>query len=267
LYSATWALIQRKCDGARPKCWPCTQRGRSCGYRNAGQQRLRAAAMHARISSLERMVDDLQSQARSNVEPGAPTDVSRQLDVLEPNIASRRGNRPEATNQSLPAGTQTNSASASASLSSAEISFSEPGQLRFLDGATTTQATDVFFSSSGKLFHVFTRQEVNRYHEAVFGTGDRPVIRRGPDLCRLMAVASMGTQYLAGSFPDHIRNGFYEIAKSNLDDLIEQHPLDAIKASALLCMFNVMLKSTVSLCYAGKRNQNMPLLIRFNDMF
>ena len=67
-----------------------------------------------------------------------------------------------------------------------------------------------------------------------------------------MAVASVGAQYCPDESGPEIAANFYEIAKTYLDVVIEQQPLNAIRVCTLLAQFNIMNKTTIALLYIGK---------------
>ncbi|KAI3579731.1 hypothetical protein IWW34DRAFT_908952 [Fusarium oxysporum f. sp. albedinis] len=119
-----------------------------------------------------------------------------------------------------------------------------------IPSASTTQAAvDSFFSSSGKLFHVFSREQVSGYYKDVFGRDGCPIPNQKTAICCLAAVAAVGVQYNAGDFEASIEGVFYDLARHFFGSFMEEQPLDAIKVCALLAMYNIMNKATVSLAY------------------
>ncbi|KAH7187606.1 hypothetical protein DER44DRAFT_845053 [Fusarium oxysporum] len=119
-----------------------------------------------------------------------------------------------------------------------------------IPSASTTQAAvDSFFSSSGKLFHVFSREQVSGYYKDVFGRDGCPIPNQKTAICCLAAVAAVGVQYNAGDFEAAIEGVFYDLARHFFGSFMEEQPLDAIKVCALLAMYNIMNKATVSLAY------------------
>ncbi|KAL5592299.1 hypothetical protein FOBRF1_013325 [Fusarium oxysporum] len=119
-----------------------------------------------------------------------------------------------------------------------------------IPSASTTQAAvDSFFSSSGKLFHVFSREQVSGYYKDVFGRDGCPIPSQKTAICCLAAVAAVGVQYNAGDFEVAIEGVFYDLARQFFGSFMEEQPLDAIKVCALLAMYNIMNKATVSLAY------------------
>ncbi|KAG7131588.1 Regulatory protein GAL4 like [Verticillium longisporum] len=119
-----------------------------------------------------------------------------------------------------------------------------------IPSASITQAAvDSFFSSSGKLFHVFSREQVLGYYKDVFGSDGCPIPSQKTAVCCLAAVAAVGVQYNAGDFDVGIDGVFYDVARHFFGNFIEEQPLDAIKVCALLAMYNIMNKTTASLAY------------------
>lgn len=116
---------------------------------------------------------------------------------------------------------------------------------------TTVAAIQSFFCSSGKLFHVFSRDQIDSYYKSVFGLDGRPNINNTVALCGLAAVASVGIQYNPGDFDKDSEVVFYNLARHYFADVLEKQPLDAIKVSTMLAMYNILSKTTVTLAYVG----------------
>ncbi|KAH7116667.1 hypothetical protein B0J13DRAFT_571537 [Dactylonectria estremocensis] len=119
-----------------------------------------------------------------------------------------------------------------------------------LPSASITQAAvGSFFRSSGKLFHVFSREQVSGYYDHVFGSDGCSIPNKKTAICCLAAVAAVGVQYSAEDFEVGMDGAFYDVARHFLENVIEEQPLDAIKGCALLAMYNIMNKAMVSLAY------------------
>ena len=116
---------------------------------------------------------------------------------------------------------------------------------------TTVAAIQSFFSSSGKLFHVFSRDQIDNYYRSVFGLDGRPNINNTVALCGLAAVASVGIQYNPGDFDPESEVVFYNVARHYFSDVLEKQPLDAIKVATMLAMYNILCKATATLAYVG----------------
>jgi hypothetical protein len=112
------------------------------------------------------------------------------------------------------------------------------------------EATDGFFSCSGRLFHVFSQEQVEEHYNITFQQDSGK--NRELSICCLAAVAAVGTQYSPSLDDSPIEGTFYLIAKHHLDYVIENSPFDAVKVIALLAMYNIMTKKSVSLAYVGK---------------
>lgn len=117
--------------------------------------------------------------------------------------------------------------------------------------ATTQAAVDSFFNSSGRLFHVFSREQVMRCHKDVFMNEGCTMAKQKTAICCLAAVAAVGVQYNGDDFDVGADAVFYDVARHFFENLVEEQPLDAIKACTMLAMYNILNKATVSLAYIG----------------
>jgi len=123
----------------------------------------------------------------------------------------------------------------------------------FLPSAQSTWAgVQSFYSSSGKLFHVFSESQVQDYHKSVYGFDGKPNRSQKVAICCLCIVAAIGVQYNPGDFEKGSDGALYEVAHHLFASVVEESPLEAIKVCTLLAMFNVMNKATVALAYVGK---------------
>ena len=115
---------------------------------------------------------------------------------------------------------------------------------------TTQRALDSFFSSSGKLFHVFSRDQVMACFRDVFngpGAG-----RNAEATACLTGVAAVGAQYNPHLFEDSSLRGFYNICRLYLDEVLKEAPLQAVKVCTLMAMYNIMGKSLAAVAFVGK---------------
>jgi len=120
----------------------------------------------------------------------------------------------------------------------------------FLPSAQSTWAgVQSFYSSSGKLFHVFSESQVQDYHKSVYGFDGKPNRSQKVAICCLCIVAAIGVQYNPGDFEKGSDGALYEVAHHLFASVVEESPLEAIKVCTLLAMFNVMNKATVALAY------------------
>lgn len=119
---------------------------------------------------------------------------------------------------------------------------------------TTALALESFFSSSGKLFHVFSRDQTFSYYKSVFNFGldGRANINNRVALCSLASVAAVGIQYNPADFEKGSEVLFYDVARHYFAHVVEEHPLDAIKVCTMLAMYNILSKATVTLAYVGR---------------
>ncbi|KAK4246717.1 hypothetical protein C7999DRAFT_41873 [Corynascus novoguineensis] len=119
-----------------------------------------------------------------------------------------------------------------------------------LPGAKTTWAgVQSFFGSTGKLFHVYSEQQMEAYHTAVFGVDGKPDTSRRLELCSLYALAAVGILYNAGTFQKGLEKIFHDVSRRFFSEVMEERPLDTIKVCTLYAMYNVLDKATVALAY------------------
>ncbi|RSL57579.1 hypothetical protein CEP54_008230 [Fusarium duplospermum] len=274
-----------KCDGRRPQCGTCVSRLRSCRYESKVNQP-RRAALKSRLEALERLFSTL--QAKSTQDANLLLQQIRSSDDIDALLDLEDETSPPSLNGSINTSSGVSSLStptaASASeeqsvrsspsvdqkpvscssqathvsndtdqkASSRELSIDVSRSLVSLviPSATTTQtAVDSFFNSSGRLFHVFSREQILRYHEDVFANDSCTVANQKTAICCLAAVAAVGVQYNGDDFDVGTDGVFYDVARHFFENLVEEQPLDAIKACTMLAMYNMMNKATVSLAY------------------
>lgn len=223
--------------------------------------------MQTRVQNLEQLVDELQAgrgtsgddshtAPRLGLPPGAAADSNDSPGVASeagPAAASASGSSPSCRRHPTlrAASSDWSSGPSAPSKSSAPLTTPSLFQQFLPDAATVQLAVDAFFSCSGKLFHVFTAEQVAVYHHAVFAGGSSAVQTSGPMVCCLMAVAAIGAQYVEGILSRDSEVLLYDAARHNLEDVLEHRPYDAIKVCTLLCMYNVLNKTTAALAYSG----------------
>ncbi|KAH6988735.1 hypothetical protein EDB80DRAFT_175252 [Ilyonectria destructans] len=265
-----------KCDGRRPRCGTCITKKRSCRY----EYQSRRAALKSRLQALETLFCALQAkpgqEADRLLQQIRSTDDFRSLvsgsSSTSPGVSSLSSPATGSEEQSLGSLTPVRETAIARTLYETRVGDDGHGKAHLptpssalvelpadastllislvIPSASTTQgAVDSFFSSSGKLFHVFSREQVAGYYEHVFGSAGCPIPSRKSAICCLAAVAAVGVQYNADDFEVGMDGVFYDVAKHFFEDLMEEQPLDAIKACTLLAMYNIMNKATVSLAY------------------
>ena len=116
----------------------------------------------------------------------------------------------------------------------------------------TSAAIQSFYSSSGELFHVFSREQLAQYHRSVFGLDGQPNTSRKLAICCLASVAAVGVQYNPTEFEKGADAMFYDMARSCFVDVLEQRSPDAIRVCTLLAMYNILNKATSALGYVGR---------------
>ncbi|KAL1872981.1 hypothetical protein Daus18300_004122 [Diaporthe australafricana] len=122
--------------------------------------------------------------------------------------------------------------------------------LPLIDVNATRTAIDSFYSSSGKIFHAFNKQQTERALSNIIEHQGVPYEAHQADVCCVMAIAAVGAQYVNSRETDKPQEEtFYEAAKRYFDYVVENQPLDAVKICALLAMFNTFGKAMVALAY------------------
>lgn len=89
------------------------------------------------------------------------------------------------------------------------------------------------------------------YHEDIFISDGCTVASQKTAICCLAAVAAIRVQYNGDDFDVGTDRVFYDVARHFFENLIEEQPLDAIKAYALLAIYNIINKAPVSFAYIG----------------
>lgn len=225
--------------------------------------------MKTRLESLERIVAALQT--RPPDEADQLLNRIRSADDIETVMTqgSSSSSGPESISGSESAAAPSTASSSSNQLLSASQSRVGSGgtvhSLRMNPSAylisliipsatTTVAAIQSFYSSAGRLFHVFSREQADLYYKEVFGLGldGRPNINNRVALCSLAAVAAVGIQYNPGDFDKGSEVVFYDVARHYFAHVVEERPLDAIKVCTMLAMYNILSKTTVSLAYVGR---------------
>ncbi|KAM7214844.1 hypothetical protein V8F06_009752 [Rhypophila decipiens] len=250
--------FKARCDGARPSCSSCVSKERECRYEGEAGQSLQAA-MKTRLESLERIVAALQT--RPPDEADQILNRIRSADDIETVMiqSSSYSSSGRESISSSDAGMASTPSSGLPPPPRAGSGAHQPGMnhsaflvsLIIPSATTTVAAIQSFYSSSGKLFHVFSREQVDVYYKSVFGLGldGRPNTNNRIALCSLAAVAAVGIQYNPADFEKGSEVVFYDVARHYFAHVVEEKPLDAIKVCTMLAMYNILSKTTVSLAY------------------
>jgi hypothetical protein len=114
---------------------------------------------------------------------------------------------------------------------------------------TTWAGVQSFFSSCGKLFHIYTQEQMLDYYRAVFGIDGKADTSQKLAICCLYAFASVGIQYNAGDFQKGLGEAFHNVSRRFFSEVMEDRPLDTIKVCTLFAMYNIIDKATVALAY------------------
>lgn len=117
---------------------------------------------------------------------------------------------------------------------------------------TTWAGVQSFFNSCGKLFHVFSQQQMDGYYRAVFGSDGTVNTSLKLAICSLYSCAAVGIQYTPGDFEKGMEEIFHDVSRRFFPEIMEERPLDTIKVCTLYAMYNILNKATVALAYVGK---------------
>ncbi|KAK0720194.1 hypothetical protein B0H67DRAFT_178870 [Lasiosphaeris hirsuta] len=271
----TCRRYKARCDGVRPRCSGCVAKDKPCGY-DGEEGQSRQAAMKSRLEALEKLVGALQAKPPEEAErllqrirtaddivslsSSGSYDDSNGAASGESNTGTRSDSDQLSPPFSAPATSseswQTTQATACAlepRLSSPNRTHTDPSayliRLIIPSAQLTRAAIQSFYSSSGKLFHVFSPEQIDVHLKSVFGLDGRPNASQRVAICCLCAVAAIGIQYNAVDFDKGAEQIFYDVARHYFVDVIEERPLEAIKVCTMLAMYNVMDKATVALAY------------------
>ncbi|KAK8067302.1 hypothetical protein PG997_014049 [Apiospora hydei] len=260
-----------QCDGGRPKCTHCTTKRRACGY-IADERESRKS----RLDALEKFVDNLrdlpteqagqllqgwrESRGRLDSVPklveaakdaaDTPSDSSNPSSSISPDSYTTQHVVPHATSTAGP--NVPHKASSHISHPSNRSSIDSPWRQVLLwlpPPELTRRFVETFFSCSGKLFHVFSREQIDQCFEATFHSPNNGSLEYKADVCCLMTVAAIGAQYEHEVIDLEAQHTFYDVARHHLEAVIQARPLDAIKITTLFCLYNIMDKTTVAVAY------------------
>jgi len=276
-------LTAHQCDGVRPTCSGCTARGAQCGYEGeVGQSR--QTALRVRLEVLEKLLSDLQSLSDEDAERlyqrvrsasaedivslarEADSQPTRAASLVAASTSTERSSpdrysstSPQsgamsrrATLQSLDA--PSSSAAASPPRAPRSLRAEDLASLLRLDlpsAETTWAAVQSFFNSCGKLFHVFSLQQMEGYYRAVFGSDGTVDTSQKLAICCLYSCAAVGIQYTPGDFEQGMEKAFHDVSRRFFPEVMEERPLDTIKVCTLYAMYNILDKATVALAYVG----------------
>lgn len=105
-----------------------------------------------------------------------------------------------------------------------------------------------------KIFCAFTAEQME---DSLSKFSDHQIKPSRSAICEMCAIAAVASLYGRERLSAELGDCFYDGAKLFLPDCIEASPLSAMKACALLGLFNLLNKATVALSFIGK-----PMLIR-----
>ncbi|KAK3938739.1 hypothetical protein QBC46DRAFT_439570 [Diplogelasinospora grovesii] len=115
--------------------------------------------------------------------------------------------------------------------------------------AITQAALRIFYRLCGRLFHVFSQQQIARYYADLFENDDCPIASQKTAACCVSAVAAVGVHFSPDEFDEGIDTVFYNVATHYFSHFLEEEALDAIKVCSVFAYYNVMNKATAALAY------------------
>jgi hypothetical protein len=116
---------------------------------------------------------------------------------------------------------------------------------------TTWAGVQSFFSSCGRLFHIYSQRQLEVYYRLVFGIDGRPDTSQKLAICCLSAVAAVGIQYNPDDFERGLEKIFHNVSRRFFTEVVEERALDTIKVCTLFAMYYIMDKATAALAYVG----------------
>ena len=230
-----------QCDGARPACSNCVTKSHQCSYD------IKPDETKSRSEALEKLFRAIQNCTSEEAESLLQRIRSSEdfLSLCENTEINGQGaSQDEAVRQT------SDSVSDTVEIQERTQNSTIQAILTIPEFEVIQEAIEGFFICSGKLFHVFSREQVAQHYEnMVSGSG----VDQKAGICCVTAVAAVGAQYSASTLSRSIEQSLYNIARHYVETVIEAFPLDAIKVCTLLAMFNIMNKATISLTYVGTR--------------
>jgi hypothetical protein len=238
-------------------CQRCTARSLTCSYAKE-EQKQRDQAMKARLETLEQLFSTLQSQSPDEAHRTVQSIRSSSVGISSSTPSSSTQQTQQPQGSSLASGDETTGAGSTASRAHqvGQQPGCKAGHFGLPDAAVVNEAVTIFYDSSGPLFHVFTRAQALALCAGIYDPARAHDISDSmrADVACVAAIASVGAQYMNGGIDGDLDSRLYEISRGSFEAVIEERPLDAIKISALLAMFNIMTKATTAITYVGMSN-------------
>ncbi|KAF4988234.1 hypothetical protein FGRMN_9886 [Fusarium graminum] len=256
-------LKKVRCDGVRPQCNVCHQRGRDCVY-------------PVEISKVDGLVKRQQA-LQENVESFVTLyrylqdKPSSEANALFERI--RNGFGIDAALEFVKA-KENNAALALPDPSSARIEWSQQiydCNLLFESELLSTEISDVavqalrdgvncYFSYLGTMFPIYSRPDIDSIIDTFLATESASQTSSSSDhnadrkvaYGELLAVCALGFQYDRVTLPNgngSICTPFYQKARLFLDHVVEKSPLRAMRICCCLGIYNVIAKSSLAVSY------------------
>ncbi|KAL1639741.1 hypothetical protein SLS58_007639 [Diplodia intermedia] len=251
-----------QCDGARPACHQCASKKAEadCAY-DVPEGQSRTDALKSHTSELQTRVSTSVSllwalkmappdeaarileRIKSSPDPSHVLDQPAGLDLLDSTPTSEPQ---DPTFQPPPPSSSGTSVDTLHPSNQHRLLSSVFALLR---SPATREAFRVFHQCTGLLFLVFTKAQGGAALQEVQDNDDAAISKAS--ICEVCAMAALGAQYSQGRISSENGHYFYNVARQYLDDAIAADPLRAMKACALLAMYNILKKASVSLVYVG----------------
>lgn len=123
-------------------------------------------------------------------------------------------------------------------------------------------AVDAFFLHTGKLFQVFTREEIEPLFDRVFESeiyDDETSVKDGSAIAKLYSVGAVGSSYMQIPPGKHVERFMHEKAKIHLEDVVETGPLEAAKVCSLLAQRLVFDKHKAAMVYVRESSLSISI--------
>lgn len=111
------------------------------------------------------------------------------------------------------------------------------------------RAVSTYLLKSGKIFHVFTQNQLDSQFTVLYRPGNEDTKRVAAG--QICSAAAIGSQYMSNLLGPIVERQIHDTASSLVGDVIAADPLIAAKSCSLLGMFNIMHKEKVALTYIG----------------
>ncbi|KAF5678703.1 NirA-like nitrate assimilation regulatory protein [Fusarium heterosporum] len=255
-------LKKVRCDGIRPECNVCHQRGRNCVYpveisKVEGLVK-RQKALQENVESFVTLYQHLQDKPSSEanalferIRNGLGIDAALEFVKAKDNSSALAFRDPPSARVEWSQQIHDCNLLFESELLPTEISDVAVQALR--DGV------DCYFSYLGTMFPIYSRPEVDSIIDTFLstqsssqGSSSEQSVDRKVAYGELLAVCALGFQYDRQTLPNgnsSICTPFYHKARLFLDHVVEKEPLRAMRMCCCLGIYNVIAKSSLAVSY------------------